>query len=85
LASLRLRDRDAITTKEGLIFRVYGYTHPLDGFVCDLEYAPAEFSNLKIQKPLEPTGKISSTSFMKMKAGVLLKRTFPNTWLLTNP
>jgi predicted nucleotidyltransferase len=41
LASLRLRDRDAIITREGLIFRVFGYTHPQDGYICDLEYAPA--------------------------------------------
>jgi predicted nucleotidyltransferase len=41
LATLRLRDRDAIVTKEGLIFRVFGYSHPLDAYVCDVEYAPA--------------------------------------------
>lgn len=41
MAHVRLRDRDAIITKEGLIFRVYGYFHPPDGYVCDPEYAPA--------------------------------------------
>jgi predicted nucleotidyltransferase len=35
-----MRDRDAPVTKEGLIFRVYGYSHPADGCVCDVEYAP---------------------------------------------
>ena len=35
-----LRDRDAIITKENIIFRVYGYMHPPDGFICDSEYAP---------------------------------------------
>jgi predicted nucleotidyltransferase len=39
LASLRLRDRDAIVTREGLIFRVFGYSHPPNAFVCDAEYA----------------------------------------------
>ncbi len=43
------RDRDAPVTEEGLIFRVYGYTHPPDGCVCDLEYAPE-----KLYKPDEP-------------------------------
>ena len=27
-ASAKLRDRDAIVTSEGIIFRVYGYNHP---------------------------------------------------------
>jgi predicted nucleotidyltransferase len=42
LAALRLRDRDAIVTKEGLIFRVLGYSHPRDAYICDVEYAPSE-------------------------------------------
>jgi len=39
---LRLRDRDAVISEEGIIFRVYGYFHPPDGYVCDVEYAPSE-------------------------------------------
>ncbi len=39
---MRLRDRDAIITEEGIIFRVYGYFHPPSAYVCDAEYAPAE-------------------------------------------
>lgn len=42
MASLSLRDRDAIVTREGLIFRVFGYSHPPDAFVCDAEYASAK-------------------------------------------
>ena len=41
MATLTLRDRDAIVTREGLIFRVFGYTHPKDAYICDVEYAPA--------------------------------------------
>jgi predicted nucleotidyltransferase len=41
LAPLRLRDRDAIVTREGLIFRVFGYSHPQHAFICDAEYASA--------------------------------------------
>lgn len=41
MASLELRDRDAIVTEEGLIFRVFGYSHPSEAYVCDAEYAPA--------------------------------------------
>jgi len=39
LATLKLRDRDAIITEEGLIFRVFGYSHPPKSHVCDVEYA----------------------------------------------
>jgi predicted nucleotidyltransferase len=41
LAPLRLRDRDAIVTRQGLIFRVFGYSHPQHAFICDVEYASA--------------------------------------------
>jgi len=37
---MRFRDRDAPVTREGLIFRTYGYDHPEDACFCDLEYAP---------------------------------------------
>jgi predicted nucleotidyltransferase len=37
--ALKLRDRDAIITKDGIIFRVYGYIHPSGAYVCDPEYA----------------------------------------------
>jgi predicted nucleotidyltransferase len=36
---LKLRDRDAILTEDGIIFRVYGYVHPSGAYVCDPEYA----------------------------------------------
>jgi predicted nucleotidyltransferase len=42
LAALKLRDRDAMITEEGLIFRVFGYSHPSNAYICDAEYAPAE-------------------------------------------
>jgi predicted nucleotidyltransferase len=42
LVSLNLRDRDAILTKEGLIFRVFGYSHPPNAYICDTEYASAK-------------------------------------------
>jgi predicted nucleotidyltransferase len=49
LASLKLRDREGIVTKEGLIFRVFGYSHPADAYICDAEYASA-----KIFKSADP-------------------------------
>jgi predicted nucleotidyltransferase len=47
LAPLSLRDRDAIVTREGLIFRVFGYSHPPNAFVCDAEYASADIFTSK--------------------------------------
>jgi len=49
LRSLRLRDRDSIVTADNIIFRVYGYFHPPDAYVCDPEYASA-----KIYKSTDP-------------------------------
>ena len=37
-----LRDRDGILTREGLIFRVFGYSHPPNAYICDAEYASAK-------------------------------------------
>lgn len=47
MASLSLRDRDAIVTKEGLIFRVFGYSHSPNWYVCDAEYASAKIFTSK--------------------------------------
>ncbi len=42
MANHRLRDRDAIISQEGLVFRVFGYNHPETAFICDAEYASAD-------------------------------------------
>jgi predicted nucleotidyltransferase len=39
MANIKLRDRDAIQSSEGIIFRVFGYSHPLTAYLCDAEYA----------------------------------------------
>ena len=39
---LSLRDRDAILTREGIIFRVFGYNHPPNAYICNAEYASAK-------------------------------------------
>jgi len=45
MANLKLRDRDAIESQEGIIFRVFGYSHPLDAYICDAEYASSKIFN----------------------------------------
>ena len=49
-AAVKLRDRDAIITSMGIIFRVYGYLHPPEGYVCDVEYAPSNIFQSAIPK-----------------------------------
>lgn len=44
------RDRDAPVTREGLIFRVYGYDHPPNSCICDLEYASERIYRSSIAK-----------------------------------
>ena len=50
MANIKLRDRDAIQTAEGLIFRVFGYSHPPDAYICDAEYASQKSSNQPTQE-----------------------------------
>ncbi|MDI9578888.1 MAG: nucleotidyltransferase domain-containing protein [Thermoproteota archaeon] len=47
MANLKLRDRDAIHTAEGIIFRVFGYSHPDGAYICDAEYASSKIFNSK--------------------------------------
>lgn len=56
MAHIKLRDRDAIITPEGLIFRVLGYTHPVDGYICDIEYAPSEIYQSSNPRALRSDG-----------------------------
>jgi len=42
MANVKLRDRDAIQSEEGIIFRVFGYSHPKDSYICDAEYASSK-------------------------------------------
>ena len=39
---MKLRDRDAILTIDGIIFRVYGHIHPFGAFLCDPEYTSSK-------------------------------------------
>jgi predicted nucleotidyltransferase len=51
-----LRDRDGIVTKEGLIFRVFGYSHPRGAYICDAEYASADIFQSKDPRALRNGG-----------------------------
>jgi predicted nucleotidyltransferase len=77
LAALRLRDRDAIITKEGLIFRVFGYTHPLEAYICDVEYAPAEIFKSKNPKAFRNKGQNVFYKFYEDEGWRFIKNSFP--------
>jgi predicted nucleotidyltransferase len=77
LAALRLRDRDAIVTGEGLIFRVFGYSHPSNAYVCDAEYAPAEIFRSNNPKALRNNGKHVFYKFYEDEGWKFVKNNFP--------
>jgi len=54
---LNLRDRDAIIVAENIIFRVYGYFHPREGYVCDVEYAPSEIFTSNDPRAMRQAGR----------------------------
>jgi predicted nucleotidyltransferase len=56
VAHRKLRDRDAIVSREGLILRVYGYDHPREGYVCDVEYAPSTLYTSPVPKAIRSRG-----------------------------
>jgi predicted nucleotidyltransferase len=45
--NIKLRDRDAAETTEGLIFRVFGYSQPPNSYICDAEYASSKIFTSK--------------------------------------
>lgn len=56
LVHLKLRDRDTIATKEGILFRVYGYSHPVEAYICDPEYAAADIYRSQDPRSLRTRG-----------------------------
>ncbi|MFX1465923.1 MAG: nucleotidyltransferase domain-containing protein [Promethearchaeota archaeon] len=58
----KLRDRDDILTQEGIIFRVLGYQHPPEGWICEPIYAPK--SIFSSNNPKSPRG-FPKTSYYK--------------------
>jgi len=77
LADLRHRDRDAIVTSEGLIFRVYGYSHPPKAFICDPEYAPAKLYKSEDPKAYRARGRRVYYKFYGDKGLHFVKRNLP--------
>ena len=77
MADLRLRDRDAIVTLEGLIFRVYGYSHPPKAFICDPEYAPSNSYKAKDPRACRAKGRKVYYKFYGDEGLQFVKRNYP--------
>ncbi len=74
---VRLRDRDAIVTNEGIIFRVLGYSHPTNFYACDAEYAPSNVFKSNSPKALRNKGERVFYKFYEDEAWSFLKNSFP--------
>ena len=81
----KLRDRDAIVTREGLIFRVLGYMHPPEGYICDLEYAPSGIFRSNNPKAPRGFGKKVFYKFYGDEGWSFIRRRFPHHMILFKP
>lgn len=77
MAVQSLRDRDAIITEEGLIFRVYGYWHPAEGYVCDPEYAPGMLYRSENPRALRQRGEATYFKFYEHDGMKYIAERFP--------
>ena len=77
MSPIRLRDRDAIVTNEGIIFRVLGYAHPPSFYACDAEYAPSALFKSDNPKALRRAGDQVYFKFFENEAWRFLERGFP--------
>jgi predicted nucleotidyltransferase len=82
LAPLKLRDRDAVVTEEGLIFRVFGYTHPRNAYICDVEYAPDAIFKSDNPKALRNDGSRVFYKFYEDEGWKFVKSSFPRYMIL---
>jgi len=83
LAHPRLRDRDAIITKEGLIFRVYGYSHPSNAYICDPEYSPATlFTSANPKKAIRVKGPVIYYKFYENEGLRFIQKKYPQYMIL---
>ncbi len=77
MAHLKLRDRDSILTPEGLLFRVFGYSHPPSAYICDAEYASAAIFISTDQRAPRTGGKQHFYKFYNDEGMKLVFKRFP--------
>lgn len=77
-----LRDRDAVITEEGLVFRVFGYSHPSDAYICDAEYAPSTVFKSDNPKAFRNQGQNVFYKFYEDEGWKFVKCSFPQHMVL---
>ncbi|MFQ6086954.1 MAG: nucleotidyltransferase domain-containing protein [Candidatus Bathyarchaeia archaeon] len=82
---LKLRDRDAIVTRDNIIFRVYGYAHPSEGYICDPEYAPESIFESKDPRALRTAGKQTYYKFYSDEGIRFVHAKYPQYRILYEP
>jgi len=85
LAHKKLRDRDAIITREGLIFRVYGYFHPPIAYICDVEYAPATIFRSTDPRAFRAKGQRIYYKFYEDEGLQFVQKKYPRYTILCEP
>jgi len=85
LTLLKLRDRDAIITRDNIIFRVYGYFHPPNAYVCDVEYAPATVYKSTIPRALRAKRKQVYYKFYADEGLRFVQQNYPQYTVLYEP
>ncbi len=82
MAALNLRDRDAVVTGEGIVFRVLGYSHPPEAYICDAEYAPAEIFSSDNAKALRRLDQRIIYKFYEDEGLRLIEKYYPRYYIL---
>ena len=77
MANLSLRDRDSILTIEGLLFRVFGYSHPPKAYICDAEYGSANIFTSKDPRAPRTGGNQLFNKFYNDEGMKLVFKKFP--------
>ena len=77
LTNSKLRDRDAVLTKEGLIFRVYGYLHPPEAIICDPEYASASIFRSEDSRAIRQKKKQIFYKFFEDQGLMFVRNNYP--------
>jgi len=85
LTLLKLRDRDAIITRDNIIFRVYGYFHPSKAYICDVEYAPAAVYKSTIPRAFRAKGEQVYYKFYADDGLRFVQQNYPQYTVLHEP
>ncbi|MFQ6080688.1 MAG: nucleotidyltransferase domain-containing protein [Candidatus Bathyarchaeia archaeon] len=85
LSDLRLRDRDTLLTKEGIIFRVLGYSHPPKAWICEPLYALAAIFKSTNPKAFRAKGKRIYYKFYEDEGLRFVQQRYPHYTIFYEP